>query len=598
MQQKADTCVGNSALEGDGSTRLDVAAFLRAYQMRIGNVMWFLGAGASRASGIKTAGDMIWDFKQNLYRSNKKLPPNAITDPGDPVVQRKLQRYFDDLSDFPQGGSPDEYARYFEATYPNPKDRRAYLDKLIEVGKPTYGHLALALLMREGCCRIIWTTNFDRTMEDAAAKIFGSTKDLVVADLGEPKKVADALDAMRFPIYGKLHGDYHSVALKNTDDELRSLDAAMRRSFVQACRTNGLCVIGYSGRDASIMDALWEALDEGQGFPNGLFWFKRSSETPFEAVTELIAAARSFGVDAYLVDNETFDELLSDLVRFLPETANKLSDIHGAQPPRLGSVPLKPPGIKIPSIRTNALPIVSHPVMCQLVECGIGGLIEIQEAIRKAGVDIVARRTRDGVIAFGRDLDIRSAFEPFGIKRIETRPIPDKKLAYENEERRLIRDALMLALSNQPNIEIRRRGWRNFALPNLHSVSPTHFQIKDINPVDQLTGTVGDTGISWTECCELRLDYKLDRLWLLIDPRIYREIPEDATPEQIDASKEFVRARLAARFNPKANAMLSAWARLLIGIERTTTLRSFGISDGIDATFELSAITGFSGVSR
>lgn len=577
---------------------MDVAAFLRAYQMRVGNVMWFLGAGASRAAGIKTAGDMIWDFKQNLYRSHKKLPPNAITDPGDPAVQRKLQRYFDELPDFPAGGAADEYAQFFEATYPNARDRQSYLGRLIKLGKPTYGHLALALLMREGCCRVIWTTNFDRTMEDAAVKIYGSTNDLVVADLGEPKKLADAFDAKRFPIYGKLHGDYHSVALKNTDDELRNQDAEMRRAFVQACKTNGLALVGYSGRDASVMDALRDALDGGRGFPNGLFWFKRSGEAPFEAVTELITEARRLGVDAHLIDNETFDELLSDLVRFLPETSGKLGDIEGAKPPRLGSAPLKSPGATVPSIRTNGLPIISHPVMCQLVDCNIGGWSEIQEAIKEADVDIVARRIRDGAIAFGRDTDIRATFDPFAIQRFEMRSIPDKNLAYESEERRLIRDALMRALSNRPDIEILRRGWRVFALPNLQTVSPAQFRHGNTNPVDVLTGTIGNTGIRWTECCELRLDYKLDRLWLLMDPRIHRHIPEEATAEQIDESKEFVRSRLAGRFNPKANAMLSGWASLLLGTDRTVTLRSFGISDGIDATFEMSTVTGFSGVSR
>jgi hypothetical protein len=580
------------------SASIDVAAFLRAYQMRAGNIMWFLGAGASRAAGIKTAGDMIWDFKQNLYRSHKKLPPNAITDPGDPVVQRKLQKYFDDLPDFPGGGAADEYARFFEATYPNAKDRRAYLDRLIKLGKPSYGHLALALLMREGCCRVVWTTNFDKVVEDAAAKIYGTTNDLVVADLGEPKKVSDALDARRFPIYGKLHGDYHSVALKNTTDELRAQDVEMRRAFVRACKTDGLAIVGYSGRDASVMEALHDALDEGRGFPNGLFWFKRSGDEPFEAVTELIAQARRLGVDAHLIDNETFDELLSDLVRFLPETADKIGAIESAKPPRLGSAPLRRPGATTPSIRTNALPIISHPVMCQLVDCEIGGWSEIQEAVEQAGVSILARRTKDGVIAFGRDPDIRTAFADFGIKRFETRSVPDKALTYESEERRLIRDALMLALSKRPDIEIRRRGWRVIALPNLETVKPSRFHEGAVKPVDALAGTIGEGGIRWTECCELRLDYRLGRLWLLMEPRIHRDVPEGVTEAQVEESKEFVRSRLAGRFNPKANAMLSGWAHLLLGTERSVTLRAFAISDGMDATFEISSVTGFSGVSR
>ena len=51
---------------------LDIPAYLRLFQLRSTQIMWFLGAGASRSAGIKTAGDMIWDFKQRLYRSQKK----------------------------------------------------------------------------------------------------------------------------------------------------------------------------------------------------------------------------------------------------------------------------------------------------------------------------------------------------------------------------------------------------------------------------------------------------------------------------------------------------------------------------------------------
>jgi len=86
--------------------------------------MLLLGADASRSGGVKAAGDMIWDFKQTLYRSQKKLPPSAITDTGDPVVQRKPQQYFDDLGTFLESGANDEYARFFEATFRNAKDRR------------------------------------------------------------------------------------------------------------------------------------------------------------------------------------------------------------------------------------------------------------------------------------------------------------------------------------------------------------------------------------------------------------------------------------------------------------------------------------------
>lgn len=566
--------------------------------MRSQGVMWMLGAGASRSAGIKTAWDMIWDFKQTLYRSHKKLPPSSITDPGDPIVQRKLQKYFDDLGTFPANGDNDEYAKFFEETFPNAKDRRAYLDGLIKVGKPSYGHLAIALLLKEEACKIIWTTNFDKVIEDAASKLFGTTSRLVVADLGEPTKLTKAYAEGRFPIYGKLHGDYHSEELKNTNDELRLQDDEMRKAFIQACQTNGLAVVGYSGRDDSILDSLRESLNEGRGFPQGLFWFKRSGEELFPAATELIEEAQGMGVEAYIIENETFDELMSDIVRFLPQTENKLGAIEGAKPPRLSSSPLRRPSKFTPTIRTNALPIISHPVMCRFVDCEIGGWKEIKDAIDNAGVDILAQRISEGVIAFGRDKDIRATFEPFGIKTFDTRSIPNKRLIRESGDRSLIRECLLRALNKRPDIEIVRRGRRLLALPNASTVRPQVFHDGDSRPVDVIRGQVGSTGITWTECCELRIDYRLDRLWLLLDPKIYRDIPENTPEEKIELSKEFVRRRLTARFNPSANSVLNGWVRLLVGDDREITLSSFDISDGIDAVFEISAVTGFSGVDR
>ena len=43
--------------------------------------------------------------------------------------------------------------------------------------------------MKADKTRVIWTTNFDKLIEDAAAKGFlGNISRLVVADLGEPAK--------------------------------------------------------------------------------------------------------------------------------------------------------------------------------------------------------------------------------------------------------------------------------------------------------------------------------------------------------------------------------------------------------------------------
>ncbi len=577
---------------------LDIASFLRLYRLRANGIMWLLGAGASRLAGIKTAGDMIMDFKQEIYRSSKKLPPSALADTGNPMVRKKIQSYFDDLGTFPAEGTPDEYERYFEATFPHPKDRRSYLDALIRVGKPTFGHHALALLMREDLCRIVWTTNFDRTIEDATALVNDGTGFLTVADLGEPAKLTRAISDRRFPVYGKLHGDYHSDALKNTSGELRAQDKEMRQALVDACQTNGLAVVGYSGRDHSIISTLAEALNGGRGFPNGLFWFKRSEETPYKEVTDLIATAQNLGVDAHTIENEAFDELMSDIVRHVPETASKLHAIRTARRPRLAGAPLRARSNRLPVIRMNALPILSHPVMCRLVCCDIGGWREIEEAIRKAGVHVLAQRTKAGVIAFGRDADIRKALSPYGIQSTDTLSIPEDRLTHQTGELGLVRESLFRALEQRPNVKIERRGRTFFALPDAKNVTAQNFNQGAFHPFDNISGTVRHTSIGWYEACSLHVDFQLKHLWLLLSPRVILNIPESATEEQIALAGDFIRERRAGRYNKHSNAVLAGWVRLLIGTAPTLALTTFGISDGLDASFEISQITGFSGDSK
>jgi hypothetical protein len=577
---------------------MDVPGFLRLFQLRAPQIMWFLGAGASRAAGIKTASDMIWDFKQQLYRSQRKLPPSAITDIGDPIVQRRLQAHFDAVGTFPPVGSATEYSAYFEATYHLARDRRAYLDELITRGKPSFGHFALVLLMAEQLCRIVWTTNFDRLIEDAAARVLGSTGRLLVADLAEPSKLSQASDGGRWPIYGKLHGDYHSEHIKNIEAELRVQDAEMRRCFVEACRRQGLAAVGYSGRDASIMEALDAGLDGGRGFPAGLFWFKRSEDQPFAAVVSLIEKARGLGIDAHLIDAESFDELLSDVVRFLPQTADKIQSLTSATRPRLVKTTAPVSARDTPAIRTNALPVVAHPPICRLVECKIGGWVEIREAIAAAKVDIEAQRCSSGVVAFGRDDDIRRAFEPFGITAFETHPISPRKLAVESGERALLRDALFRAIGLRAGLRLERRNRTNLLRVDPAVVTAAAFINDQVGPVDRITGPVPGTAITWAEACALRLDYRFDRLWLLLDPRVVLDIPEGAASDHVDSARELVRRRRTGRHNRAANAMLDGWIQLIAGSEQRLRVRAFDIGNGINAEFELMRISGFSGVAR
>src|ERR1043165_2877077 len=120
--------------------------FARRFSMRGGALMWLLGAGASASAGIPTAWDMIWEFKQRLFVSQRHVSLKSVADLSNPTVRRTLQSFVDNLERFPPPGAPDEYAALFEAVYPSESDRQTYIAAKIRGAKPSYGHVALATL--------------------------------------------------------------------------------------------------------------------------------------------------------------------------------------------------------------------------------------------------------------------------------------------------------------------------------------------------------------------------------------------------------------------------------------------------------------------
>jgi len=206
--------------------------------------------------------------------------------------------------------------------------------------------------------------------------------------------------------------------LKNTFRELASQDTKMWQVLVDACRNGGLVVTGYSGRDQSINSALRDAVNDGLGFPNGLFWFVREQDHIFREVSKLISEANSKGVDAAFVKLGGFDELLSDLVRYLPQTeqiAIQLDDQRKLSPRKID---LSDRRTSISFVRTNAIPIIEFPKTSRLVDCNIGGMAEVQEAISKSGSNLIASRIKKGVLIFGDDAEVKRLFGGWALKRL------------------------------------------------------------------------------------------------------------------------------------------------------------------------------------
>jgi len=558
--------------------------------------MWLLGAGASVASGIRTAGDMIWDFKRRIFCSEQKVPLRACEDLGDPRLLDKIQDFFDRKGDCPPRDSLEEYAFYFSYVYPSEADRRKYIEELTSTGTPSYGHTALALLLKKDLARIIWTTNFDKNVEDAAAIVFGRTGSLLAVDLESPHRFRQASQECRWPLLGKLHGDFQSRRLKNTEDELRSQDAELRQCLVHACQGGGLVVVGYSGRDESVMDALEEAIDQGKGFPQGLFWIARSGAAA-PRVAELLEKARSSGVtDAHLIEVPTFDELLADVVGQCQQLSEEEMALLNKHARRVSDAPVTTTKGGWPVIRLNAIEVVRFPNTCRLVKAEIGGVKEVRETITRTGANIIATRRKAGVLVFGSDLEAQRAFPK---AEFDIYPLEDRRLRYPSPEQSLIFDGLVRALVRERPLLARYRARHPVLI-----VDPSHQADPIFQPLKHAAGSVcgvlNNVEILWSEAVSLRLIYRMNKLWLVFEPTVWPEYPveesrdEDATRRQREVVKEFQRERAARRYNRAWNGMLQAWCHVFCCGEKPSELQTFGISNGMDAQFTLSPITGFS----
>jgi NAD-dependent SIR2 family protein deacetylase len=573
------------------------AEFLRLYPMRARNLMWLLGAGASASAGVPTASHMIWEFKRTLYCSAQHVSLRTCSDLSSAAVRARLQAYFDRVVGYPAPYASDEYAHFFEAAYPAEQDRRQYIERCVSGAHPSYGHLALAALMKLDMVRLVWTTNFDRAGEDAAIEMLGGSAKLVVTTLDTVDLTRQAIDEGRWPLIVKLHGDFQSRRLKNAPEETRAQDIRLRECLVERCRRQGLVVVGYSGRDDSVIDALEEAIgnESRRGYPAGLFWFHRSDGEVAPRVSTLIKSAQVVGIDAQLITVETFDELLADVLLLVPDVPNDILNRLSVVARRVSDAPLPASEGTWPVVRLNALPLLLWPTQCRRVVCQIGGAREVRDTVAGSGADIIAARRNIGVLAFGADREIRKAFDARSITDFDLHAIEAGRLRYESAELGLLYQALARAIGRERGLKTERRRSGYIAYVDPDSAAPEQLgPLRDV--VGEVTGVIAGTTLKWAEGVALRLEYRFGRLFLLFEPTIWAEPTDD--DKVFERRRDFIRERLAGRFNATWNGLLDSWVRVIVGDATEAELRAFGIAEGVDAVFQLSRTTAFSRRAR
>lgn len=527
--------------------------------------MWFLGAGASVGAGLPTGGTLTWEFKRELYCNAQRIPASRFPDLYDPAFQKLVQSYFDSKAGFPKLWADDEYSAYFEAYLPDESDRRRFLDKRLQGRKPSYGHLCFAALAALGCVRLAWTTNFDQLIESACAYPAIANRlprALAVGGLDQPDKVSGLIRDEAWPLLVKVHGDFLYRRLKNTTSELQTQDETLRRHFSEECGRRGLVVVGYSGRDASVMSTLADALTTKAPFPHGLFWFVRPGEQPVPAVLELIHRARSKGAQAAFVEASTFDELMADL--FLPhqDTLTDVRDLVKAARPFRQEIPRTyESSADWPVLRTNALRITGYPASCTVFQSTVGKTSEVKAVTSPHAAEMVAFRRKVGVIAFGSRTRLAEVFGALDPKGFDRQNIEQRRLYYDSPELGLLYHALAQGIANKTGLLRSQNSKGRF----LFASSPDVFTPQESNAL----GGVKSRGV-WTlkpgvmlhEGFELSLDFRDGRFWMLIDPTIV--VTSDGRNPYKGADRSSIsRETLATRYNRQRNETLNLWLGFL-----------------------------------
>ena len=287
--------------------RLSVDAFVRSLAVNRGRpVCLLLGAGASISSGMPSAQRCIWEWKQDIFITNNPTLRESVGELSLPGTKFRIQRWLDQRGNYPVADSAEEYSFYARECYPTGQDRRSFFQSYIAQAKPHTGYRLLPLLVKAGLVRTVWTANFDGLVARTC-----SADNLVCVEVG----IDTVHRATRPHAQGELrvismHGDYRYDDLKNTTDELQHQEAELRTELLHELRDYDLVVIGYSGRDASLMTVLHQAYSESN--PCRLYWCGFGDEIP-EAVRSLLSDASAAGRDTFYVPSEGFDDLVSRL---------------------------------------------------------------------------------------------------------------------------------------------------------------------------------------------------------------------------------------------------------------------------------------------
>ena len=257
-----------------------------------GTYALLLGSGVSRDAQIPTGSDIFWDTLGNLRHMQ-------ALNTSDRLGRDELQAWFE-ASEFKGLG----YSEILAELFPSQEERRRYLSGFFQGKEPGDAHRRVIALVRDSLVRVIVTTNFDQLLEKAL-----EAEGLEFDSVYSSEDLANIRPREHSPCrIVKLHGDYKNLNIRNTPEELETLEPAIAAEFKEIVDRYGLVTVGYSGGDAGVMSVL-----EDRSSKYTLYWTTRGQ--PSQRVKDLVRAQ-----DGRFIERQDaaafFEELMSKVARF------------------------------------------------------------------------------------------------------------------------------------------------------------------------------------------------------------------------------------------------------------------------------------------
>jgi len=519
------------------SPKLRVDEFVRSVRVnRNSPHALFLGAGASLSSGVPSASRCVDEWKRDIFVTNNATLRDHVSEITLPSILRRVNIWLQQNGYWPPEGV-DEYSYFIERCLPIAEDRRKFFEPWIREARPHVGYQLLCLLAEAQVIRSVWTTNFDGLGARACASASVTPIEIGIDCQHRLFRQPSSTEL----VCVSLHGDYRYDLLANTAPELQSQETELKKSLVDTLQTQSLIVLGYSGRDKSVMAALEEAVATTSA-PTKLYWCGFPEE-PAESVSDLIARAKSTGREAFYVPGADFDDVMSRLATscITGDISSRVLDIVGSAD--ANEFPKREPFELFDGAPTGLIKSNAFPLRCPS-EVFAFDLTEWPEqhvwkwiSDRALPHNVLAVPFQK-VLAFGTLDDIKAAFDGHIKGSVQRVPISESDFRYEDGAvMSLLQQAVVRAIASKLGLDTdgKRLLWE-----------PESCQSKQLNAI-------------WYRvhrCIGLGIRPVGEQLYLTIDPTYY--VPAGPDDDENDA-RTIRKGLLGYQHNKEYNDDLNNW---------------------------------------